>query len=173
MDPYLGEIRLFAVNFAPRYWAFCHGQILPISQNSALFSILRTTYGGNGITHFALPDFRGRAPVGFGNGPNLSAYTIGQQTGNASNTLNTSQLPPHTHTIGNSLNLRAADQESPVGNYFADDGTARFDVQHDGITIPYNPILNDTGGNVPFTNMKPYLALHYIICIEAGVYPTP
>jgi microcystin-dependent protein len=176
MDGILGEIRLFAPDFAPSGWAFCHGQLLPINQNMALFSILGTSYGGNGINNFALPDFRGRTPVGFGSGANLSTYTIGQKTGNPTNTLAIPQLPAHTHTVSGTMSLKAtagaANLESPVGNYFANDGTAKFDVQHDGVTMPYNALLNNTGGNTAFNNIMPYQALHYVICLT-GTYPYP
>ena len=127
MDGILGEIRLFAGNFAPRNWVFCHGQILPINQYQALFSLFQTYYGGNGQTTFALPDLRGRAPVGFGSGANLSTYTIGQKTGIDTNTLSIPQLPAHTHIVSGATSslatTQAGDGESPVGNYFANDGT--------------------------------------------------
>src|SRR3954470_21278546 len=96
-SPFIGEIRLFPYNFAPRGWAFCSGQILPISQNTALFSLLGTTYGGNGQTTFALPDLRGRAAISSGQGPGLSSYTIGEVGGVESVTLNTQQMPQHQH----------------------------------------------------------------------------
>ncbi|MEN9798594.1 MAG: hypothetical protein RL653_2290, partial [Pseudomonadota bacterium] len=97
MDPFLGEIKLFAGNFAPTGWAFCHGQLLPIAQNSALFSLLGTTYGGNGQTTFALPDLRGRIPVGFGQGPGLTNRNLGDMSGVESVTLQVSNLPQHAH----------------------------------------------------------------------------
>src|SRR5437879_11862971 len=97
--PLLGSIIMFAGNFAPRGWALCNGQILPIAQNTALFSILGTTYGGNGQTTFALPDLRGRVPVGSGQGPGLSNYDLGQQGGSESETLTVNQMPEHTHAI--------------------------------------------------------------------------
>lgn len=101
MDGLLGEIRLFAADFAPTGWALCHGQLLPINQNQALWGVIGTTYGGDGITTIALPDFRGRAPIGFGSGASLSTYTLGQQTGALTNTLTTAQLLPHTHEVTN------------------------------------------------------------------------
>src|SRR4051812_5269128 len=99
MDGFLGEIRLFAPTFAPKYWAYCSGQLLPISQNQALFAILGTTYGGNGTITFALPDLRGKAPVGVGQGLGLASYALGQQTGTATNTLTGGNLPPHNHPV--------------------------------------------------------------------------
>ncbi|HEX6428458.1 MAG TPA: tail fiber protein [Niastella sp.] len=176
MDGTLGEIRLFAADFAPRDWAFCHGQLLPINQNQALFSILGTSYGGNGIINFALPDLRGRAAVGFGISANLIDYTIGQKTGKVDNTLTIPQLPAHTHSVsGTSSSLATTepgDRELPGSSYFANDGTAKFDGQHDGVTMPFNIQLNNPGVKTPINNMMPYLALHYIIC-TSGIYPRP
>src|SRR5437867_1864890 len=100
LEPFYGEIRMFAGNFAPRNWAFCQGQILPIAQNTALFSLLGTTYGGNGSTTFALPDLRGRVPIHQGQGTGLSSYTMGQNGGTESETLTVNQMPAHKHTPG-------------------------------------------------------------------------
>lgn len=178
MDGFLGEVKLFAGNVAPQGWAFCQGQTLPINQNLALFSLLGTTYGGDGVRTFMLPDYRGRAPVGFGSGASLTAYALGQQTGALTNTLTVAQLPAHTHTLNGSIpamaSYNAADQESPVGNYFArSDGSKKFDTQHDGVTMQYyNITLNNTGNSAPVTNMMPYQVINYIICISGGSYPS-
>jgi len=178
MDGFLGEVKLFAGSFAPRGWAFCQGQTLPINQNQALYSLLGTIYGGDGIRTFMLPDYRGRAPVGFGSGASLTAYTLGQQTGSPANTLTLDQVPAHTHTMTASIApkaavYQAADQESPAGNYYASgDGSKKFDTQHDGVTMPYNITLNNTGNSVPVSNMMPYQAINYIICISVGIYPS-
>src|SRR5271166_5833783 len=99
-DPFLGEIRIFGGTFAPLGWAFCQGQLLPIAQNTALFSLLGTTYGGDGVSNFALPDLRGRVPMGMGQGPGLSPYVQGQMGGAESVTLTTQQMPPHSHSVG-------------------------------------------------------------------------
>src|SRR5687768_993649 len=108
MEGFIGEIRLFAPNFAPRDWALCNGQLLPINQNQALFSILGTTYGGDGRTTFALPDLRGRSAIGAGSGPGLSSYTLGQQTGSPTTLLSANQLPSHTHAISGNINMRTS-----------------------------------------------------------------
>ena len=178
MEGFIGEIRLFAPSFAPQFWAFCNGQILAINQNQALFSILGTTYGGNGVSTFALPDLRGKAPIGVGQGPGLSNYILGQQTGTSVNTLTGSNLPPHNHTITGTINMRTtsilADSESPGGNYFANDGTTKFDAQNDNVTMK-PAIVNLAAGN-PGTagsvnNMMPYMAINYIICLT-GTFPS-
>lgn len=179
MDGYIGEIRLFAPNFAPRSWAFCNGQLLLINQNQALFSILGTYYGGNGVTTFALPDLRSKTAIGVGQGPGLSNYNIGQVTGSAATTLNASQLPPHTHTtvtgtIKMPTTSQPADSESPVGNYFANDGSNKFDPQNDGVTMkPANVNLAaaNLSNSTPVNNMMPYLAINYIICLQ-GYFPS-
>lgn len=178
MDGFIGEIRLFAPNFAPKNWAFCNGQLLAIQTNQALFSILGTTYGGNGINNFALPDLRGKAPVGVGQGAGLTDYTLGQQTGSATNTLTGSNLPSHNHTVAGTISMRTtsilADSETPNGNYFANDATTKFDAQNDGTTMK-PAIVNLTAGNpgsgLPVNNMMPYLAINYIICLF-GVFPS-
>jgi microcystin-dependent protein len=190
MDGFLGEIRLFAADFAPNGWALCQGQLLPINQNQALFSVLGTTYGGNGTTNFALPDFRGRAPLGYGTSymhDIFTDYAPGQKKGSLTKTLTTPHLPAHTHPVtctikgtssysgttwinGSSL---TGDKESPKGNYFAVDGTARFDNEDDGVTMSYTIPLGNTGGNNPISNLMPYLAIQYIICIQGSYYAKP
>jgi microcystin-dependent protein len=177
MEGYIGEIRLFAPNFAPKSWAFCNGQILAISQNQALFSILGTTYGGNGVTTFALPDLRGRSAVSAGNGPGLSGYILGQLTGSPTTVLLASQLPQHNHTITGSISMRttaaAADNETPTGNFIANDGSTKFDTSHDNVTMqPVNVnLLANAGASNSINNMMPYLAVNYIICLT-GIYPS-
>jgi microcystin-dependent protein len=176
MDGFLGEVKLFAGNFAPQNWVFCQGQTLNINMYTALWSIIGNTYGGDGVRTFMLPDYRGRAPVGFGSGASLTAYALGQQAGTLGNTLTLDQVPAHTHTVNGSVSFmassHAADSDSPVGNYFASgDGSKKFDVQHDGVTQPINITLNNTGSNVPVSNMMPYQAINYIICI-LGIYPS-
>lgn len=178
MDGFIGEIRLFAPNFPPKNWAYCAGQLLGINQNQVLFSILGNTYGGNGITNFALPDLRGKAPLGVGQGVGLTNYTLGQQTGSATIALTGSNLPPHTHTISGTISMRTtsglADSETPGGNYFANDTSTKFDAQNDGTTMK-PAIVNLTAGNpgagVPVNNMMPFIAINYIICLF-GVFPS-
>ncbi len=175
MDPFIAEIRMFAGNFAPRGWAFCNGQILSIAQNTALFSLLGTTYGGNGQTTFALPDFRSRVPVGTGQGPGLSDIDLGQQGGTETNTLIANQLPAHTHTLNASGNGPTVN--TAAGNLLASQSRAN------GGTMPnvYAPNSNQvamgtlaigvTGGNQPFNNIQPYIGMNYIIALE-GIFPS-
>jgi microcystin-dependent protein len=139
----IGEIKMFAGNFAPRGWAFCNGQLLPISQNSALFSILGTTYGGDGRTTFALPDLRGRVPIGPGNGPGLSTYIPGQKGGQENVTLLQQNMPLG---MGQSAQVYSGREQSPIN----------------GVT---------TGSSQPIENRQPYVAIHYIICLQ-GIYPS-
>jgi len=177
MDGFIGEIRLFAPNFAPQSWLICAGQLMAISQNQVLFSILGTTYGGNGFTTFALPDLRGKAPIGEGQGPGLSVYTLGQQTGVTAYSLTGSNLPAHNHTISGTISMRTttavADSETPGGNYFANDTSTKFDTQNDGTTMKpanVNLVAGNAGSGVPVNNMMPYIAMNYIIC-QSGVFP--
>lgn len=164
-DPLLGSIILFAGNFAPRGYALCQGQILPISQNTALFSILGTTYGGNGQTTFALPDLRGRAPVGPGQGPGLSDYQLGEQSGVESVTLTVNQLPGHNHP------LRASSGEQTTDRPTSGGGLARggaYISSGDTSDVSIAPIA---GGSQPHENRSPYLAVNYIIALQ-GIFPS-
>jgi microcystin-dependent protein len=170
-EAYIGSIVLFAGNFAPRGWAFCQGQLLPIAQNSALFSILGTTYGGNGQTTFALPDLRGRAPIGTGQGPGLTNVALGQQAGSESVTLTVSQMPAHNHLVA--CDAAAADNAVPTNNYPGNPGSLS------GATL-YGPtptatmgpaMISAAGGSQPFSVQQPYLGLNYIICLE-GIFPS-
>jgi microcystin-dependent protein len=173
---YLGEIRLFAANFEPQGWAFCRGQILSIQQNTALFSLLGTVYGGNGSTTFALPNLQGRALVGTG----VGSYVIGETAGAPTTTLISSNLPPHNHTsITGTITMpgtsQAGNTNVPTGHYFANDGTQKYDVQNDGVAMqPFNVNLsvNSAGSGTPINNMMPYLVMNYIICIAGGTYPS-
>jgi microcystin-dependent protein len=170
----LGEIRLFAGNFAPRNWTFCQGQILSISSNTALFSILGTTYGGNGTTTFALPDLRGRAPIGPGQGPGLSTYVLGQTSGVETVTLLQSQMPLHTHTLTPSPNAssRFADVSSPAGAVPATSPEAPlYSSEAPDVTTAGGANIAVAGGSQPHENRSPSLVLNYIIC-TAGIYPS-
>jgi microcystin-dependent protein len=177
-DPFIGEIRLFAGNFAPRGWAFCQGQILSIAQNEALFALIGTTYGGNGQTTFALPDLRGRVPVSQGQGPGLSSYTIGQAAGVEQVTLTSSQIPPHQHA----LNATTAQGSSvSPGNTVMLATPVEPGVQTALYVVPGTSVVNpapmaaqsigQAGGNQPHSNMMPTLAINYIIAIE-GLFPS-
>ena len=166
---YIGEIKMMACNFAPTGWAKCEGQLLPINQNQALFSLLGTTYGGNGQTTFALPDLRGRVPMHYGTGPGLSTYVQGQSGGSETNTITVSQMPAHNHTIG--ANTADGNQNDPTGSYPAN--TKLLDKEY--TTVAPNTTMNAamvgvTGGNQPVNNIPPYLTVTYIIALT-GIFP--
>lgn len=178
MEGTIGEIRMFAGTFAPRTWAFCSGQLISISTNTALFSILGTTYGGNGQTTFALPDFRGRTAVGTGTGPGLSDIQLGQTGGTPTVTLLTTNMPAHNHTVGGSLTMGskngAGNSISPTGNYPAQvAGSNLYSTTQDAQMAPLNGTLTVgvTGGSQPFGIMPPYLGMNYIICLF-GIFPS-
>lgn len=178
MDPFLGEIRLMALNFAPRDWMLCQGQILPISQNTALFSLLGNRYGGNGQTTFALPDLRGRTYVGIGQGPGLSPYTQGDVTGTETETLNLTQLPMHLHSLTASTmpaNSGTADQTTVSNNYYATPPSGQpAQYALDGGVNMAADVLSGTSGSVgngkAHENRMPYLVLNYCIAVQ-GIFP--
>jgi microcystin-dependent protein len=164
-EPFLGEIKLLPFNFAPRGYAFCAGQILPIAQNTALFSLLGTTFGGNGQTTFALPDLRGRVPVSSGQGPGLSNYDLGEVTGTETVTLTSNQMPAHNHLVN--ANNAAADATRPGNNY---PGTSAYSTTNGGNTM--NPaVIAQAGGSQPFSNVQPLLVLNFCIALE-GIFPS-
>ena len=162
--PFIGEIRMFAGNFAPRGWAFCWGQLLPIAQNDALFALIGTTYGGDGQQTFALPDLRGRVPVHMGSG-----FTIGQQGGAETVTLATQQLPTHTHVATSDKN--AAALTSPAGNVWAASNNYAQFAPPPGATSMSQGTVGLAGGSQPHDNMPPYLAINFIIALS-GVFPS-
>jgi microcystin-dependent protein len=174
-EPYLGAIFMFAGNFAPRGYALCQGQLLAISQNTALFSILGTTYGGNGVNNFALPDLRGRGPIGQGQGPGLPNITLGEVGGNSSVTILTSNLPSHTHTIN--VSTASAGQGSPQNNFPAsivDSVGGASNGYNSSATggATFNPgAVNLTGNNIPLNIQDPYLGINYIIALQ-GIFPS-
>jgi microcystin-dependent protein len=188
METFLATILLWGANFNPTGWAFCWGQLLPISQNTALFSLLGTTFGGNGQTTFGLPDFRGRVPVGAGQGPGLSNYSLGQMGGTENTTLTVQNLPSHTHVITLTLKIKASNAQAtdsaPTGT--VNTLAAIYDTS-DAIPISGynnqapNTVLNvgtdstavagNTGNNIPFSTMQPYTGINYIICMQ-GIYPS-
>jgi microcystin-dependent protein len=174
MDGYIAQIILFAGNFAPRNWAFCQGQILAIAQNTALFSLLGTTYGGNGQTTFALPDLRGRVPVGTGQGPGLPAINLGEVSGEATHTLIVTEMPAHNHPVrakadvantanptGNSLSVGQGPNSSTINLYSNAAPDVSLNAASEGII----------GGSQPHNNMQPYLGMNYIICLF-GIFPS-
>ena len=198
MDPFIGQIIMFAGNFAPRDWAFCDGQLLPISQNQSLYSILGTTYGGDGRTTFGLPDFRGRVPIGQGQGNGLTTRRMGEQIGIEEVTLSTAQMPIHSHAAKTTISgssvtakLKASSAEGttnvPLNNYLAMPtniarssvnmygSSADVEMANDAIEIDVSGLsgettVNQTGGNSAHDNIQPSLAMNYIICVN-GVYP--
>jgi len=177
-NQFVAEIRIFAGNFAPTGWAFCNGQLLAISQNTALFSLLGTTYGGDGKSNFALPNLQGMAPLQAGQGPGLSLYDLGQTGGEQTVTLLATEMPAHKHTVRCSSQtptdpIPPADS-SPVNNTWAAGAGTRgqfFYAQGFGSQRVMNPLsFSLTGGSLPHNNMPPYLGLTFIIALQ-GVYP--
>lgn len=168
-DPFVAEIRIFPFNFAPKGWAFCDGQLLPISQNTALFSLLGTTYGGDGKSNFALPNMQGNAPMHPGQGPGLSLHDLGEAGGSETVTLLTSEIPAHFH------NLRAAastgTKSVPSANVLAKtSGATPYAVPGSPLVAMAAGALNPAGGDQPHNNMQPYLTLNFCIALQ-GVYP--
>jgi microcystin-dependent protein len=168
-DPFVAEIRIVPFNFAPRGWAWCDGQILPLSQNTALFSLLGTTYGGNGQSNFALPDLQGRTPLMPGQGPGLSLYDLGQTGGSENVSLQESQIPSHVHALrgGDSGGAPVASPEnaslgsSPARSYVSN-VTASESMSFEAVS--------QTGSSQPHNNMPPYLTAYFIIALQ-GVFP--
>lgn len=191
MEAYMGTVMAWAPNFAPRGWAFCQGQTLSISQNSALFSLLGTTYGGDGQTTFRLPDLRGRTPLGPGQGPGLSSYELGQVSGSESVTITQNEMPAHNHPAqtGNApiqVSAGNADASTPAnGSSIAVPGTVSgrdftatlgFNSAAPSVMLnqatsgPASVTVGLSGGSQPHNNMQPYLALNFIICTQ-GIFP--
>jgi microcystin-dependent protein len=172
-DPFIGEIRLVGFNFAPHGWAFCNGQLLQIAQNTALFSLLGTTYGGNGQTTFGLPNLQGRAPMSMGTGPGLTPRTLGQTGGATSVTLTISDLAVHTHAP---MGVASNDASSPAGHAWGNAGGGRTPTpvyQNGDPNVPMKQNLLDPAGNAspqPHNNMQPYLAANFVIALT-GIYP--
>ena len=168
-QPFTGEIKLFAGNFAPRGWAMCQGQLLSIAQYTTLYSLIGTTYGGDGANTFALPDFRGRAPVHQGQGSGLSAYVIGERIGSESVTLIASQYPAHSHPV--SASTAAATQASPGGNLPGAGATMAI-YSSSAPNVMFNAAaVSASGGSQPHSNLQPFLCLSFVIALE-GIYPS-
>jgi microcystin-dependent protein len=180
-EPFLGQISMFAGNFAPRGWAFCDGQLLPISQNTALFSLLGTTYGGDGRTTFGLPDLRGRMPMHPGSGPGLTSRTLGEKGGAEEVSLNVNQLPAHDHPVQAAAEARcssaAGTSDSPSGKYWSgsSEGDQGYRDGADGTlaadAVTVNAEVGNRGGGQPVDNIQPFLAVNFIIALQ-GVYPS-
>jgi len=171
-DQFVAEIRIFPFNFAPKGWAFCDGQLLPISQNTALFSLLGTTYGGDGKSTFGLPDLQGCAPMQQGQGPGLSQRFLGETGGEQNVTLLQTEMPAHTHTAQGSSTV--AGQLTPVGNAWASGqkGFGSFYVQSAPATnVQMSPLgTSINGGSLPHNNMMPFLTLNFCIALQ-GIFP--
>ena len=171
MDPFIGEIRLFAGNFAPKGWAFCDGSLLPIQQNTALYSLLGITYGGDGKTTFALPDLRGKAPIHRGAGPGLSNYQLGQSGGSSTVTLTQAQIPSHTHQPKANSSVNAT---NPEGGLWGSTQRVLGGITAYGPSTGLAPMnaaaIIPAGGSQPHNNMQPYLGLNFIIALE-GIFP--
>jgi microcystin-dependent protein len=175
-DPFIGEIRIFAGNFAPRDWAFCDGTLLPIAQNTALFALLGTTYGGDGRTTLGLPNLQGRTPIHAGRGPGLTDRRLGQQGGVQNVTLNAAQMPAHTHAASAdnlSATISPASTADPRGNSLAAATVNVFNTDPPNVDMSIGSLVDDiglTGGGQAHENMPPYLALHFIIAL-VGLFP--
>jgi microcystin-dependent protein len=172
-NPFVAEIRIFPFNFAPTGWAMCNGQLMPISQNTALFSLLGTTYGGNGTSNFALPNLQGSAPMHPGQGPGLSLYDLGEAGGTDTVTLLQSEMPAHLHTAG--CDSGAGSQSSPAGGMWAAASGGRTPPpNYSNVAPPNAPMsgssLGPAGGNEPHNNLQPYLTLNFCIALQ-GVFP--
>ncbi|HSS77023.1 MAG TPA: phage tail protein [Thermoanaerobaculia bacterium] len=168
MDPFVAEIRIFPFNFAPKGWAFCDGQILPLSQNTALFSLLGTTYGGDGKSNFALPNMQGNAPMHPGQGPGLSLHDLGETGGSDTVSLLESEIPSHSH--GFIVSQSDATDQSPVNELLAAGvGIGQYGTPG-AITQLSSNALAPAGGDQPHNNMQPYLTLNFCIALQ-GVYP--
>lgn len=169
-EPFVGEIRMFAGNFAPRGWAFCDGQLLAVSQNDALFSLLGTIYGGDGRTTFGLPDLQGRIPLHTGHGPGLSERRLGSKGGAEKVTLTVNQLPGHSHPL--EARAAVADTRNPQGKVLGQPATFLY------TPVPTTPLVSmspqavgHVGGSRSHTNLQPYLCIHFIIAL-VGIYPS-
>jgi microcystin-dependent protein len=174
-EPYLGEIRPISTNYAPRGWAFCAGQLLPINQNQALFSLLGTQFGGNGQTNFALPDLRSRVPVGSGQLPGGTTYVQGMVAGNESVSLQVNQIPAHSHPFTGTLQTSAdLEETTPVGNFPAKGGAPEYSSGPGDTAMLSGPLAGNTGptgGSQPHENRQPVLGINYVIALT-GIYPS-
>ena len=171
-NPFLAEIRIFPFNFAPVGWAFCDGQLLPLSQNTALFSLLGTTYGGDGKSTFALPNLQGNAPMFYGQGPGLSLHDIGESGGSQTVTLLDSEVPQHTHNLQASTHTSDLDSPGP-GNALGRSSPSMLYKQPTGAATP-QPLATESvapaGGDQPHNNLMPYLTFNFCIALQ-GVFP--
>ena len=172
MDPFVAEIRIFPFNFAPKGWAFCNGQVLPISQNTALFSLLGTTYGGDGLSTFALPNLQGAAPLHPGQGNGLSLYDLGQSGGAATVTLTGAEMPAHTHAVNGYSGVGSTND--PTNQAWANAHTGKAPLKMYSNLQPNTQMsanaFSASGGSQPHNNLPPYLTLNFCIALQ-GVFP--
>jgi microcystin-dependent protein len=169
-DPFVAEIRIYPFNFAPKGWAFCNGQLLPLSQHTALFSLLGTTYGGDGKSNFALPDLQGRAPMHPGQGPGLSLHDLGESEGSETVTLLESEIPAHSHQLLAQINPGNLAAPSPVRSLARTSPGTAYTPSVTGL-VPMAPqALAPAGGDQPHNNLQPYLTLNFCIALQ-GVFP--
>jgi microcystin-dependent protein len=164
-EPFLSEIRIMSFNFPPKGWALCNGQILPINQNQALFSLLGTTYGGDGRVNFALPDLRGRAPISFNNG-----FTLGQKSGEEAHTLSISELPAHTH-IAQASSTNTGATNLPAGDVLCNSAPNNLYGPAQNLGAMVAGTVTNTGGSQPHQNMQPFLVLSFCIALQ-GIFPS-
>jgi microcystin-dependent protein len=169
-DPFLSEIKIFPMNFAPKGWAMCNGQFLPINQNQALFALLGTTYGGNGQTTFALPDLRGCVPLHEGNG-----FTLGQKGGEQAHTLSISELPTHIHDFSQNTAVVSATANAtvaaPTSNYWANNGSTAYSTGGVSLGAMSPQAVSTVGGSQAHQNMQPFLTLNFCIALQ-GIFPS-
>jgi microcystin-dependent protein len=168
-DPFVAEIRIFPFNFAPKGWAWCDGQLLPLSQNTALFSLLGTTYGGNGKSNFALPDLQGRAPMHPGQGPGLSLHDLGEQGGSETVTLLESEIPAHPHGMQANAFPANVQAPSPQRALAQSTGGVAYKPPPANTTMS-SQAIGPAGGNQPHNNLQPYLTFYFNIALQ-GVFP--
>jgi microcystin-dependent protein len=169
-DPFVAEIRIFPFNFAPKGWAFCDGQLMPLSQNTALFSLLGTTYGGDGKSTFALPDLQGRAPMHPGQGPGLSLHDLGETGGTETVTLLESEIPAHTHVVQGVPGALPGNNNIPPANSFAKSTNGQAYTTAQNLVQMYEETCSVAGGDLPHNNLQPYLTLNFCIALQ-GVFP--
>jgi microcystin-dependent protein len=169
-DPFVAEIRIFPFNFAPKGWALCNGQLMPISQNTALFSLLGTTYGGDGKSTFALPNLQGSAPMHPGQGPGLSPHDLGEVGGSETVTLLDSEMPSHTHQLRASVDPANAQIPSSQLTLARSSGGSAYNPNAGGVTAMSPAALGLAGGSLPHNNLQPYLTVNFCIAMQ-GVFP--
>ena len=169
-DPFVAEIRIFPFNFAPKGWAWCDGQLLPLSQNTALFSLLGTTYGGNGKSNFALPDLQGRAPMHPGQGPGLSLHDLGETGGSETVSLLESEIPSHAHALRAASDIADLQAPTPARSLARSQNANAYRNTNQSLTSLSPSALAPAGGDAPHNNMQPYLTFYFNIALQ-GVFP--